>query len=301
METQPKTMALEFKREPRVLPILLLAAVLGLGACTGTGTGTTNIITDMSIGGRSSRPSACYSAGDGRPPVKNCTEAEKEALRFAEVGKVITVYPEGQGRCAQATVDFGDGSAMTFSNVAPQSGTSLHTWAATHTYAGWPGKKLMRVKGDSGCLGNVTKDVTVGIGPDGREDFRLGFCAGGPGCSTPPTTVCSAVPMPPIRKGTGVRVEADGSMINYGGNQAFSAGGDRTAPVPAGYLFPHRKKFSLVYRIGTQDVQGEVGPVTFVAGQTGPLEICTNDNPSLLSDNVGGVLLTITVNERSAL
>lgn len=116
----------------------------------------------------------------------------------------------------------------------------------------------------------------------------------------PPTTVCSTVPMPPIRRGTGVRIATDGRTINYGGNQAFNASGDRAAPVPAGYLFPHRKKFSLVYRIGTQDVQGEAGPVTFVAGQTGPLEICTNDNPSLLADNVGGMLLTITVNERSA-
>jgi hypothetical protein len=40
--------------------------------------------------------------------------------------------------------------------------------------------------------------------------------------------------------------------------------------------------------------------VTFVADQTGPLEICTNDNPSLLSDNDGEMLLIITVNERSA-
>jgi len=66
--------------------------------------------------------------------------------------------------------------------------------------------------------------------------------------------------------------------------------------VPQGYLFPHRKKFSLVYKIGSTDSQGETGPVHFQATQTGPLEICTNDNPSYIADNNGAMMLTITVN-----
>ena len=283
-----------------MLPTLLLTAVLGLAACTGTSTGTTNIITDMIYTGRSSRPSNCFSAGDGRPPVRNCSADEIDSLFFVEIGKEITVYPEGQGRCAQATVDFGDGSPpSTFLDAVPQSGTHPYTWTATHTYTGWPGNKLIRVKGDSGCLGNVTKEITVGTGPNGLEDFRLAFCVG-PRCQMLQTSVCSAVRMPPIRKGSGVRIQTNGHTINYGSNQVFNASGDPAAPVPAGYLFPRRKKFSLVYRIGTKDFQGEAGPVTFVADQTGPLEICTNDNPSLLSDNDGEMLLIITVNERSA-
>ena len=282
-------------------PVLLLTAVLGLAACTGTGTGTTNVITDMVFSGSSSRPSACYSSGDGRPPVQNCTAAEKEALLFVERGKEIIVYPEGRGQCAQATIDFGDGTpASTFVNVVPHSGSNLYTWMAPHTYTGWPGKKLIRINGGSSCLGEVSKEVTVGFAPDGREDYRVGFCVGGRGCPAPTTSVCTAVPMPPIRKGTGVRIATDGQAINYGGTQVFNASGDPAAPVPAGYVFPHRKKFSVVYRIGTKDYQGEAGPVTFVADETGPLEICTNDNPGLLSDNQGGMLLTITVNERSA-
>ena len=48
------------------------------------------------------------------------------------------------------------------------------------------------------------------------------------------------------------------------------------------------------------NLQGEAGAVTFVADQTAPLEICTNDNPSLLADNDGEMFITITVNERSA-
>jgi hypothetical protein len=176
---------------------------------------------------------------------------------------------------------------------------------AAHTYAGWPGKKLVHVKGVNGCLGDVSKEITVGIGPDGREDFALGLCFG-PRCSLPlPTTsVCNIVtpthPMPPIRTGTGVRIQTDGGTIDYGSGQIFNASGNAAVPTPAGYLFPNRKKFSLVYRIGSDDFQGEAGPVTFTPTQTAGLEVCANDNPSLLADNAGSMLLTITVNERSA-
>lgn len=282
------------------VPSLLLAAALGLAACTGTGTGTPNLITDMYIGGRSHRPSGCFNSGDGRPPPRHCTEAEIESLYFVELGKEITAYPEGRGQCAQATIDFGDGSApSTFVNVVPHSGSNLYTWTAPHTYTGWPGKKLIRINGGSSCLGNVSKEVNVGFAPDDREFLRVGICVGSR-CPIPITSVCSVAPVPPIRKGTGVRIATDGRTINYGGTQVFNASGDPAAPVPAGYLFPHRKKFSLVYRIGTKDYQGEAGPVAFVADETGPLEICMNDNPGLLSDNVGEMLLTITVNERSA-
>ena len=37
-----------------------------------------------------------------------------------------------------------------------------------------------------------------------------------------------------------------------------------------------------------------------MANQTGHLQVCVNDNPNFLSDNTGAMLITITVNERSA-
>ena len=189
---------------------------------------------------------------------------------------------------------------MTLSNTLVQT-------EARHTYTGWPGKKLVRVKGDAGCIGDVSTEITVGIGPDGHEDFNLGICLG-PRCppgSSVVTMVCNPVrnssgAMMLVRQGTGVRITTNGHTINYGSNQVFNASGDASAQTPLGYDFPHRRKFSLVYRIGTKDYQGEAGPVRFVANQTAPLEICTNDNPAFLSDNDGDMLLTITVNERSA-
>jgi hypothetical protein len=168
------------------------------------------------------------------------------------------------------------------------------SWKATHTYNGWPGKKLVRVKGESGCVGNVTKEIAVGIGPTGREDYRLGF--------VPNSMICNPVPnMPPIRTGTGVRIETDGRTITYGqAGTTFNASGSPSLPVPPSYRFPDQRKYSLVYRIGSQLVQGEAGAVVFTANQTAPLEICVNDNPSFLTDNSGGMLITIMVNERSA-
>jgi hypothetical protein len=286
------------------MAILLVATVLGVAACNGGTGGTTNIISDMLITNRSARPSDCFSTGGGRPPARACSPEEIESLFFLEIGKEIVVHPQGAGRCARATVDFGDGTPPSeFLNPVPQSGQGPFTWLAPHTYAGWPGKKLIRVKGDSSCLGEATKEVTVGRGPNGEEDFRQGFCVG-PRCPSSPTTVCSAAttasgPMPPIRAGSGVRIETNGREINYGSNQIYGASG-AVDLAPPGYLFPNRRKFSIVYRIGTTDFQGEAGPVTFVADQTAPLEICTNDNPSMLSDNVGDMVFTITVNERSA-
>lgn len=287
------------RRNP-ALAVLLLTAVLGLTACVDPTKGTTNIITDLLLSGRSRLPSDCFSPGQGRPAPRVCSEAEKEAAFFVEIGKPIEVFPLGQGRCLNATVDFGDGSApSTFINAVPQNGSAPFNWKATHAYTGWPGQKMIRVKGDSSCLGEVTRVVPVGIGPNNQGDFKLGFCVG-PRCPSSPTAVCTTVSMPPIRRGSGVRIETNGQTINYGSNQVFNASGDATAPVPAGYLFPGRKKFSLVYRIGTTNFQGEAGAVAFIADQTAPLEICTNDNPGLLGDNVGTMVITIAVNELSA-
>jgi hypothetical protein len=276
------------------LQILLLAAAFGLYGCGGTA----NIITGESFRGLSQHPNKFCDATDATM-LAQCTPALRESLQFAQIGTAMFVELEGSGTC-KASVDFGDGTP-------PLVTVPFHVWPwlETHTYNGWPGKKLVRVKAESGCLGDLTKEITVGIGPSGREDFSLALCFG-PQC-TPPvpiTSVCNVVtptrPMPPIRKGSGVRIETDGHKVDYGSGKIFDAGGDPSSPTPSGYLFPHRRKFSLVYRIGTTDFQGEAGPVTFIADQTAPLEVCVNDNPSFLTDNTGAMLITITVNERSA-
>jgi hypothetical protein len=277
------------QRNFRWLQILLIAAVLGLQGCGPTPVNP-NVITGMSFDGRSHRPSDCL---DGDSSVRrNCSSEEIESLMFAEIGKQFSVLPVGLGMCALATVDFGDGTrSATFTNQVLDN----LSFQALHTYTGWPGKKLIRVKGEAGCYGEVTKEITVGIGPNGREEYTIAFAPS-------KTDVCvTGKGIPIIRKGSGVRISTNGGEIIYG-LPKFNASGDLTATnTPPFFAFPAYRVFSIVYKLGNSPpIQGEVGSVTFKAPETAPLEVCVNDNPGFLGDNAGGMMLTITVNEISA-
>jgi hypothetical protein len=227
-----------------------------------------------------------------------CTRERLESLAFAEYDQEAIFNMQGSGTCEEVSFDYGDGSPpQIFVNVAFGQGQG---WQVRNTYSGWPGKKMIRIKGLRNCLADSSTEILVGFEPEGRDDLRNAFRPNSTQCN--PVILMTTSPprtMPPIRKGSGVRIEADGGTINYGSSNIFNASG-ALGPVPAGYLFPGHRKFSLVYRIGSQLIQGEVGPVVFTAMQTGPLEVCVNDNPSLLTDNTGGMLITITVNESSA-
>jgi hypothetical protein len=145
--------ARSLKRNFCWLQILLLAAALGLHGCGGT----TNIITGLSFSERSQRPNTFCDAVDASLRAQ-CTPELLESLRFAEIGKSIAVSPMGTGTCEAASLDFGDGTPplrLTFFKINDTPPMKI-----THTYNGWPGKKLVRVKGESGCLGDVTKEIT---------------------------------------------------------------------------------------------------------------------------------------------
>jgi hypothetical protein len=71
-------------------------------------------------------------------------------------------------------------------------------------------------------------------------------------------------------------------MIDYGSGHIFNASGDTVSSTsPDTYEFPQMRKFSVVYRVGSQSIQGEAGSVVFIADNTAPLEVCTNDNPAI--------------------
>jgi hypothetical protein len=275
----------------RWLFLPLLATLLSLQGC-GTNTGTANIITGVSLENASQdshlsqRPNEFCDSADPAMQAQ-CTPELLQSLKFAEIDKNMLVWLEGMGTCV-ASVDFGDGTPLWTTE-------SVHTWPwpILHTYTGWPGKKLIRVKAESGCLGDLTKEITVGIGPEGREVYHLGF--------RPNTNVCNAVPgMPPLRKGSGVRIGTDGNVLDYGLPQ-FNASGDLSGATPSDYPFPMFRAFSLVYKMGNSPpIQGEAGEVVFTAPETAPLEVCVNDFASYLTDNSGLMRIDITVNEISA-
>lgn len=237
---------------------------------------------------------------DPRGPFNGaCTPERLHALAFAAMDQESILNMPANGTCEEVRFDFGDGTPPeTFVNMV-----FTQNWQLRHTYTGWPGKKMVRVKGLRNCLADSSLEISVGYEPEGRETFRTSFRPNSMQCN--PVIVFSTSgqrPMPPIRKGSTVRISTDGGRVNYGNaNSVFNASGDPSVPLPIqGYLFPDHRKFSLVYRIGSQLVQGEAGPVVFTATQTALLEVCVNDNPSYLTDNTGGMLLIFNVNESSA-
>lgn len=224
-----------------------------------------------------------------------CTPELLESLKFIEIDKTINIVPvmRGRGTCGAVSIDFGDGtpSAGLF-NFDVNS-----TVGEPHIYRGWPGTKLVRLKGQSNCRGDVKKEITVKVklGRDGLTDYRLGFI--------PTKDICNKYAPSRefmLRRGSVVRIATNGMTINYGGNKIFDASGDPSSPVPAGYSFPNQRKYSIVYRVGQQLVQGEAGRVFFKVEGDGFLEICVNDNPNYLDDNTGGMRFDISVNEVSA-
>jgi hypothetical protein len=284
--------ARSLKQNLRWFQLLLLTVVLGLQGCV-PNTGTANIITGLTFKndaagtGLSQLPNQFCDSTD-QDLKAQCTPELLASLQYAPLDQSMLIWLEGTGTCV-ASVDFGDGTP-------PEVTESFHTWPwpVLHTYTGWPGKKLIKVKAQNGCLGDLTTLVTVGRSPDNRQDYRLAF--------VPTNMVCNIDPnMPILRKGSGVRITTDGGKIIYG-SISFDASGDLSSTsTPAGFAFTGFRVFSLVYKVGaSQFIQGEAGEVVFKAAETAPLEICVNDDPSYLFDNAGGMLITITVNEASA-
>lgn len=229
---------------------------------------------------------------------QDCTPERRASLAFAPIGDPIyandgtvdTVWLQlsGSGTCGEVSIDWGDGTPIeTFQNLRIFNGLQL-----THTFTGWPGTKIARINALQNCTGSRTAEVLVGYKPSGRAVYRLEY--------HPTLSVCDPIPdLPPLRAGTTVRITTDGSTIQYG-FPIFNASGDLSAVTPADFPFPGRRMFSLVYRVGTEDFQGEAGSVIFRLTQTAPLEVCVNDHPSDLADNLGGMQIEITVNEGSA-
>ncbi len=275
--------------------IFLICAItaLVLQSCTPTG----GFISDAKFTGLDYKPDPVCDSTD--PTInQGCTPERRASLAFAPIddptlalnNTVDTVWLEisGSGTCGEVSIDWGDGTPVeTFLNVQIFNGRQF-----THTFTGWPGTKIAHINALQNCTGSRTAEVLVGYKPDGRDVYKLGF--------SPNLSVCNQVPnMPPLRPGTTVRITTDGSTIQYG-LPVFNASGDPSTVTPADFPFPGRRMFSLVYRVGTDNFQGEAGPVIFRVLQTAPLEVCVNDNANDLADNQGGMLIEITVNEGSA-
>lgn len=167
-----------------------------------------------------------------------------------------------------------------------------------HTYTGWGGPKKVTAETVSDCLGRTSTEVVV----------EPTFKAVGMG-ATGLTSACNVLAgVPPLRQGSRVTVgDASNGQAKMGmGGFVPPRGIDGSPEVALGppftFPFPGLKAHSLVLRINSsngssQIEQGGIGK-SFVVRNTGPLELCINDDN--IFDNTGAWGVTLEVDERGA-
>ncbi len=194
----------------------------------------------------------------------------------------------GVGKCAQMSVDFGDGSAaVDVTNVGLDTTTTY-----THIYKGWwGGGRIVRATGVTDCAGKV--ETHVKLTPEARQI----------GLVPRPGVVCSAIPnATPLRKNTLVHARAiTGTAVNeidfgcpFHGCH-YDLRGD-SAAAPANYPFEGLRKDSMVFRVRNQVVQGPTtltDEMSFTTLLAGPLEICVNENSLDHATGGWGVIVRI--------
>jgi hypothetical protein len=217
----------------------------------------------------------------------------------------ITFILSGIGNCAAVRVDWGDGND-TVHTVHPTidlSGSDANAVASrtlTHTFTGWGGGKTVTVDGtmENGfvnCLGRV--NLRFEVPP---LEIQIGWAQPGPAG----TNMCQTSPgMPPMIP----RMLVHASAVLVGGGRGIDFGcfaggcvGDadgRPGPVAdSRYPFPGFREYSVVYRIGSQLVQGGTN-VQFTTTASGALEFCLNDGDLRLDNNKGGFEVTLSVDQ----
>ncbi|MGZ9196884.1 MAG: hypothetical protein ACXW4I_10720 [Candidatus Deferrimicrobiaceae bacterium] len=131
-----------------------------------------------------------------------------------------------------------------------------------------------------------------------HSDFQLGFMQ-------PGTKACNDVPgiSLPLRRNTKVRIKTNPDpnvRINFGcllNTCVYDADGEPNSSAPSGFPFPGLRKYSLVFRVGQQIVQGGTN-MNFTTNQGGLLQVCVNDER--LDDNTGAWGIGISVDESQA-
>ena len=219
----------------------------------------------------------------------------------------------GNGRyvCDGIVLTTGD-STTTNSGAHYFGSTGNIPWTGKHLYGptAWPGIKTVRVTGAGSCFGDSRIGVrlmqrTPTAGGSGSFRFVERFTVGFDQPPLPAGNEAACAPVPrkmALRHGEIVTVDSsmgDQFRIDYGcalGGCVYDADGQPGTSAPGDFSFPGLKQYSLVFRVGSQVVQGG-GMTRFTVDAGGPLEICLNDTVGRMSDNRGALLLSITVDD----
>lgn len=201
--------------------------------------------------------------------------------------KSLSITVSGSGICRSMEIDWGDTKKDSFSSVNLATNPVFR-----HTY-GLGGGKTITVEAKSGCEGKVnTRFVmepsvfSVGLAQDKRTP--------GPTCSAPTNH-------PGVRSRELVRITtipaAGFAGIDFGcpfQGCRYDADGKPGSVADSTYPFPGLKEYSLVLRVGSQVVQGGTN-MSFVATQSGPLQLCLNDKD--MTNNIGAYQVDIRVDQ----
>jgi hypothetical protein len=227
----------------------------------------------------------------------------------------------GIGRCDVARMKFGDGKFLDGHNIDFAKGP----WTVRHVYDGWPGRKRVRVEG-------VSADCKDSNGSPSSASVVL-TVVGGQRTATyaAPSPHCVTL-MPHARIRTNTRITISESMpltnIGFGCPGCFAGPDGQQGQSGNSYPFPGANQYRLVLRAGTEVLlpgfrgsasggssslttvggtrsyqPGNTFPITMVpvrsGGNSGPLEICMNDD--VPGDNTGAWNVSISIDESDAI
>jgi hypothetical protein len=218
----------------------------------------------------------------------------------ALLNKPATFTVRGRGMCSRFSVNFGDGTSTPIDNM-DFGLTGANIAAVQHTYTGWSGLKTVTATGVTNCSGTTTQRVRVmHEKPTLHSGEKIGYMA------TSASACSSLTTLPPLRKNTTVKVSSPISGSNNPnlvisfcalGGCAFDADGIPNSVATGNLPFPGLRQLSMVLRVGTQSVQGGTD-ATFITTQSGPLDVCVNDDT--LWDNTGAWRVDLQVDESQA-
>ena len=165
-------------------------------------------------------------------------------------------------------------------------------------FTGWGGGKTVTVVAASGCEGKA--NLRFNAPPASR---RVGFAQ--PGTGTGTCAAVSSSPLPTMIPHMLVHIQTfpaeppNERGINFGCFAAgcvYDADGKPGSVAGSTFPFPGLREYSLVLKVGSQVVQGGSN-VQFTTATSGPLTFCLNDGDNDVTNNLGGYIIDISVDQ----
>jgi hypothetical protein len=212
----------------------------------------------------------------------------------------------GVGTCTNINIDWGDGDTdpayyygiggIPPIDLAGTDPSAVASRTLTHTFTGWGGGKTVTVEGNSGCIGKVNLRFDV---PPIQKN--LAWAQPGPAGTNMCQTFTPALPgmIPRMLVHSSVILVGGARGIDFGcfaGGCVGDADGRPGSIADSRFPFPGFREYSVVYRIGSQLIQGGTN-VQFTTSSSGTLEFCLNDGDMRLDNNKGGLQVTLSVDQ----